>query len=316
MERSKHLTKFVGLSALLVAGSAAFFSVFGLSNLFAGAKLSVVVMAGSLEFGKLVAASFLYRFWDNINRLLKIYLVTGVIILVGITSAGIFGYLSNAYQGATLEFEKQSTELIAVEERIEQLEEDKEFLKEELSVAISELPDNYITAKRNLREQYNPQIVRVNEEILDYKKTRADLEIQLVSTGVDVGPAIYLARTFGTDIDTVVKFFIFILIFVFDPLAVMLVIAYNQALIDRNKLTQDDGSANKKDASQHENWKDIYSQDTLIEEDTERMDIIGQNGNDGLHYDIEEPDVEPREENDPGPKIEIQPSARGGVRIL
>ena len=67
MERSKHLTKFVGLSALLVAGSAAFFSVFGLSNLFAGAKLSVVVMAGSLEFGKLVAASFLYRFWDNIN---------------------------------------------------------------------------------------------------------------------------------------------------------------------------------------------------------------------------------------------------------
>ena len=71
MERSKHLTKFVGLSALLVAGSAAFFSVFGLSNLFAGAKLSVVVMAGSLEFGKLVAASFLYRFWDNVNKLLR-----------------------------------------------------------------------------------------------------------------------------------------------------------------------------------------------------------------------------------------------------
>ena len=67
MERSKHLTKLVGLSALLVAGSAAFFSVFGLSNLFAGAKLSVVVMAGSLEFGKLVAASFLYRFWYNIG---------------------------------------------------------------------------------------------------------------------------------------------------------------------------------------------------------------------------------------------------------
>ena len=246
------------------------------------------------------------------------------IVLVFITSAGIFGYLSNAYQGATLEFEKQSTELIAVEERIEQLEEDKVFLKEELSIAISELPDNYITAKRKLREDYNPQITQVNQEILEFKTRRADLEIQLVSTGVDVGPAIYLARTFGTDIDTVVKFFIFILIFVFDPLAVMLVIAYNQTLIDRTTRKEDNvpnvpagGSINIESASantQHDNWKDIYSQPTLIE-DEERMDIIGQNGNDGLHYDItdqdliDDDDVEPREENDPQ-----RPTLKGGVK--
>ena len=74
-------------------------------------------------------------------------------------------------------------------------------MKEELEY-ISELPDNYITAKRKLREDYNPQITQVNQEILEFKTRRADLEIQLVSTGVDVGPAIYLARTFGTDIDT------------------------------------------------------------------------------------------------------------------
>jgi len=202
--------------------------------------------------------------------------------LIFITSAGIFGYLSNAYQGATLEFEKQSTELLTIEERIEQLDEDKVFLKEELEVAISELPDNYITAKRKLREEYNPQITQINQELLEFKTRRADLEIQLVSTGVDVGPAIYLARTFGTDIDTVVKFFIFILIFVFDPLAVMLVIAYNQALL-QNK---------PKEKTQHDNWKDIYSQDTLIEDD-ERMDIIGQNGNDGLHYDLEDEEDKP-----------------------
>ena len=207
--------------------------------------------------------------------------------------------MSNAYQGATLEFEKQSTELLTIEERIDQLEEDKVFLKEELEVAISELPDNYITAKRKLREDYNPQILQINNELLEYKKTRADLEIQLVSTGVDVGPAIYLARTFGTDIDTVVKFFIFILIFVFDPLAVMLVIAYNQALLERKP----------KEKTQHENWQDIYSQPTLIE-DNERMDIIGQNGNDGLHYDVE-PDIEPDDNNNPNP----QPTARGGIRI-
>ena len=135
--------------------------------------------------------------------------------------------------------------------------------------------------------------LQFNNELLEYKKTRADLEIQLVSTGVDVGPAIYLARTFGTDIDTVVKFFIFILIFVFDPLAVMLVIAYNQALLERNK------------QSTRCSWRDIIQTNdgaSAFEEDNERMDIIGQNGNDGLHYDlIDEPDVEPREENDPRP---------------
>tara|TARA_A100001201_G_scaffold139019_1_gene130541 strand:- start:47 stop:898 length:852 start_codon:yes stop_codon:yes gene_type:complete len=230
MERSKHLTKFVGLSALLVAGSAAFFSVFGLSNLFAGAKLSVVVMAGSLEFGKLVAASFLYRFWDNINRLLKIYLVTGVIILVGITSAGIFGYLSNAYQGATINFEKQSTELLALEDRLDVLEEDRVFLKQELEDQVESLPENYITAKRNLREQYNPQIQVISNDILEVKGRISDLEIELIETGVDVGPAIYLAKAFETDVDNVVKFFIFILIFVFDPLAVSLVLAFNHAI--------------------------------------------------------------------------------------
>ena len=297
MENSKYFIYWIGLSALLIAGSAAAFSVYGLAKLFSGAFISVVIMAGSLELGKLVTASFLYRYWNMINWFQKVYMTIATIVLVFITSAGIFGYLSNAYQGATLEFEKQSTELLTIEERIDQLDEDKVFLKEELEQAISELPDNYITAKRKLREEYNPQITQLNQELLEYKTRRADLEIGLVSTGVDVGPAIYLARTFGTDIDTVVKFFIFILIFVFDPLAVMLVIAYNQALIDRNKLSGGPPRITNGGAS-------------AFEEDNERMDIIGQNGNDGLHYDIEEPDVEPREENDPQ-----RPTLKGGVKI-
>ena len=270
MENSKYFIYWIGLSALLIAGSAAAFSVYGLAKLFSGAFISVVIMAGALELGKLVTASFLYRYWNMINWFQKVYMTIATIVLVFITSAGIFGYLSNAYQGATLEFEKQSTELLTIEERIEQLDEDKVFLKEELEQAISELPDNYITAKRKLREEYNPQITQLNQELLEYKTRRADLEIELVSTGVDVGPAIYLARTFGTDIDTVVKFFIFILIFVFDPLAVMLVIAYNQALMDRKKDEPEVESIIEKDASaktQDEHWKDIYSQDTLIEEE-------------------------------------------------
>ena len=239
MERSKNFHIWLGIAALLIAGSAGFFSVFGLSKLFAGAAFSVIIMAGSLEFGKLVTAAFLYRYWDKINLFQKTYLMTAVVTLVLITSAGIFGYLSNAYQGATVTFEKQSNQLIAYEDRLEQLQEDKVFLKEELEVQVKDLPDNYITAKRKLREEYNPQIQQVNQEILRVKGEIGDLKVGLVETGVDVGPAIYLARTFNTDVDSVVKFFIFILIFVFDPLALALVLAFNHALMHEEKEKDD-----------------------------------------------------------------------------
>jgi hypothetical protein len=229
-EKSKIFPYLVGIAALAVAGSAAFYSVFGLSKLFSGATFAVIIMAGSLEFAKLVTATFLYRYWTHVNLWMKTYMLVGVITLVGITSAGIFGFLSNAYQGATIEFEKETTVLLYKEDRLNQLQEDKQYLKDELEFAISELPDNYITAKRQLRADYNPKVLEVNDQILQIKQEVGDLKTALIETGVDVGPAIYLARAFSTDVDSVVKFFIFILIFVFDPLAVVLVIAYNVAL--------------------------------------------------------------------------------------
>ena len=280
-EQSKNFSKLVGISALLIAFSAAFFSVFGLSKLFAGAELSVIIMASSLEFGKLVAASFLYRYWDKINLLQKFYMTFATVVLIIITSAGIFGFLSNAYQGATVEFEKESTNLIFKEDRLKQLEEDKRYLKEELEQAIADLPDNYRTARRKLREDYQPQISEINKQMIDLKGEIGELKTALVETGVDVGPVIYLARTFETDIDTVVKFFIFILIFVFDPMAVMFVISYNVALENRE---------DKKWPVYGEKKKEEPI--TLTDVDEERMDIIGQNGNDGLHYEEVENDNE------------------------
>ena len=254
MKKGNFFQYVVGLSALLVAGSAAYYSVFGLSKLFSGAMFAVVVMAGSLEFAKLVSASFLYRYWNKINQILKIYMTIGVVTLVFITSAGIFGFLSNAYQGATVEFEKESTKLLYKEDRLSQLEEDKQYLKEELELAISELPENYITAKRKLGEDYNPKVLEINDEILGVKSEIGDLKTALIETGVDVGPAIYLARVFGTDVDTVVKFFIFILIFVFDPMAVSLVIAYNRILEDNIKVSSNSNITTKK------KWWEVYGE--------------------------------------------------------
>ena len=305
MERSENFHIYLGIAALLIAGSAAIFSVFGLSKLFAGAAFSVIIMAGSLEFGKLVTAAFVYRYWDKINIFQRTYLMTAVVTLVLITSAGIFGYLSNAYQGATVSFEKQTNQLLAYEDRLEQLVEDKSFLKEELEVQVKDLPENYITAKRKLREEYNPRIQQVNNEILDVKGRIGDLKVELVETGVDVGPAIYLARVFGTDVDTIVKFFIFILIFVFDPLAVMLVVAFNQALILReendsskkgnqvNLITKKEKSwwkfwemygEDEKEKTQTEHWKDIYNEPIDVDDLPEIEDKTSKNniGRDGV----------------------------------
>ena len=213
-------------------------------------------MAGSLEFGKLVAASFLYRYWDKINFLQKFYMSLATLILIAITSAGIFGFLSNAYQGATVEFEKQSTTLMFKEERLTQLQEDKVFLKDELEQAITELPENYRTAKKKLREDYQPQISEINEKMLNLKGEIGDLKTALVETGVDVGPAIYLARTFNTDIDTVVKFFIFVLIFVFDPMAVMFIISYNVALEHTDDMKSGSSGPKKKKRK----WWAVYGE--------------------------------------------------------
>ena len=268
MKKNNTFQYMVGLSALLVAGSAAYYSVFGLSKLFAGATLAVVIMAGSLEFAKLVSASFLYRYWTKVNTWLKYYMTVGVITLVLITSAGIFGFLSNAYQGATIEFEKQSATLLYKEDRLSQLQEDKQYLKEELEQSVKALPDNYPTAKRKLREEYNPKVLEINKQMLDIKQEIGDLKVSLIETGVDVGPAIYLARTFGTDIDTVVKFFIFILIFVFDPMAVSLVLAYNKILVEKLK----DKEKYKKNIDL-EKPKDIYIAKDLIK-DEEKIEEV------------------------------------------
>ena len=109
---------------------AAFFSVTGIGMLFSGSFIAVCMMASSLEVGKLVTASFLYRYWNTINWLQKSYMTIATIILIGITSMGIFGFLSNSYMGATQEFDTMITKLEVYKEQLVVLEEDKIFLKQ------------------------------------------------------------------------------------------------------------------------------------------------------------------------------------------
>ena len=274
----------MGLSGLFISSMAAFFSVTGIGMLFSGSFIAVCMMAASLEVGKLVTASFLYRYWSVVNWLQKTYMTIATIVLIGITSMGIFGFLSNSYMGATQEFDGMITKLNVYKDQLETLEEDKVFLKEELETSVNALPDNYITAKRKLREEYNPLIQEKSVLIAELKQKVGKIEIEMVDTGIDVGPLLYISEAFNTDIDTAVKWIMFILILVFDPLAVIMVIGFNIALLRED---EDDDSGKDYDIFKPTPpTPKVYTQ--LEEsEQNERMDVIGQNGNTGEHYDEE-----------------------------
>lgn len=244
----KPFTLLVGFAALVVAGCAAFFSVTGLALLFSGASLAVGLMGTSLEIAKLVAASYLHRFWNETNKLLRGYLLLGVLILVVITSAGIFGFLSNAYQSTSLKSDVVSREIGVFQSKITQ----NEVQITQITTQITNLQQNsgnligggkvnnrlirsidnrdkQINKLSNKMGVLNDSIAVWNIKINEIKNNNLDLERE-------IGGFKFIAESFGLPINSVVKFFIFLLIFVFDPMAVTLLIAFNTALeTDRKK---------------------------------------------------------------------------------
>jgi len=251
----------VALSAALVAGCAAYYSVFGLSQLFAGASLAVIIMASSLEFSKVIAVSFLHRYWDKISIGLRAYLSIGVFILICVTSAGIYGFLSNAYQktankleitegqsgvlnGKKSLFEKNITDnnniITTKSTRVQQLTQLRTNQENRLDGATTN------SAKSKARGDINSangEIQKLNGEIDVLNNKNASLsdsvsfyankliELKINDhASAEIGPLKYLAQLTGQPMDKVVNWFILLLIFVFDPLAVALVIATNRVI--------------------------------------------------------------------------------------
>lgn len=233
------------LTTLSIAGSAAFFSIYGLAQIFTGSFLPVVIMAGSLEAGKLVSASYIYRYWKRISWLLKAYLISAVVILMVITSAGIFGFLSAAYQQDTLPLKQNEQKITLLEnerKEITQLKQERLDRKKQIDKDIANLPNTYITARQRLMKSYGPELDQLKEDIANYTnrmkeiiKEKHKLKTATLEQRVHTGPIIFIAKElFHDDVDEATKWLIFILIFAFDPLAVALTIATNQAFIDRN----------------------------------------------------------------------------------
>lgn len=231
------------LTTLSIAGSAAFFSIYGLAQIFTGSFWPVVVMASSLEAGKLVSASFLYRYWSKIGFLMKTYLFTAIFILMVITSAGIFGFLSAAYQQDILPLEEMETQIEVYEGRKTEIDQSKVDLLAELArmdAQIDAIPGNHSTNRRRMRESQEADRERVRSELARLASEfqvitteQGELRKQVLSQAVHTGPIIFIAEAFGREVDDATKWMILIIIFAFDPLAVILTIGANIAYVER-----------------------------------------------------------------------------------
>ena len=324
----------IAFSALSVSASAAFYSVSGLSKLFAGAQLEVIIMAGSLEFAKLVTASLLYQYWDTINKTLRTYLSISTVILVLITSMGIYGFLSAAYQEtysklSMVENEKSfiqqkinfyqndvtryDTEIERISSNISTLSNAKASTIEVRDTTVSGGVRRTISTTELRMAQSRINIEEENRKSTQSKRIIASDSLQKFQLQVleldnntevagELGPLQYLSSLTGYSMDKIINVLLLIIIFVFDPLAISLVVAANFAF---------DQAYPKKKYKEN-----IYGEEVELDEEgyplpnealtkaaekaekefdwdaaEKRMEIIGQNGNDGEHY---ESNMEPK----------------------
>jgi cell division protein FtsL len=316
----------VGLAAILIAGCAAYFSVTGLGVLFSGASVAVMVMAGTLEFAKLVAATYLKQTWNTIRGFNKVYLTIAVGLLMFITSLGIFGYLSNAFQQQNLKLEQVGREIQVWNSKIQQ----DTIQITQLSQQITELNqnqgkiiDNGNVNSRILKSVDNrdvqiaklqdkigilqDSVVKFNEKINQIKNDNIGIERE-------VGGFRFVADAFGWELNTVVKFFIILIVLVFDPLAIALVIAFNGLIGKKNEEPQQPNGITEKSY-------EIYGEkSSLVENILQKSDDSGKFSPKPNETPIivenseqEEPEVEfiPNPEENHKPVLKYSPKTGG-----
>jgi hypothetical protein len=315
--KNKIFPYIIALTALSVSASAAFYSVTGLSKLFAGASTQVMIMAGSLEVAKLVIASLLYQYWDTLNKTLRAYLMGATIVLILITSMGIYGYLSAAYQTTASQAGNAEAQVTLLETKKQNFVQQRDLYNTEktnlvqgitqLQSGLANNKTSYVDKKGNLIQSTSNSNRKSFEKQLDNSTLRQSeisakldiindsifkLDTQIVeakttnNSAGELGPLKYLSGLTGVSMDRIINWLLLVIIFVFDPLAIALVITANFAFArlrkpESIKTIDDDNDWELliNEGLDNEPWYD--------EEAEHRMDIIGQNGNEGEHYENE-----------------------------
>jgi hypothetical protein len=250
---------FIGLlflSALAVSGCAAWFSVAGLISIFSSAPLATGLMGGSLELAKLVAASWIYRNWHTAPRILRYYFTASVVVLSIITSLGIFGYLSKAHLDQAAVTGQSVGQLALIDEKIrihrENIDASRKALKQ-MDEAVDQVmarssdekgADKAVAIRRSQQKERGRLLSEIETEqkaVTQLNEQRAPLSAEVRKIEAEIGPIKYVAElVYGAStedmIGKAVRLIIMSLIFVFDPLAILLVIAGNMSLLARENI--------------------------------------------------------------------------------
>lgn len=250
--KDKLFPSLIALSALSVSASAAFYSISGLSKLFAGASLEVIIMASSLEIAKLVIASLLYQYWNELNKTLRVYLTIATTVLILITSMGIYGFLSSAYQETANKDGVITQQITTLETKKglyiqtrDNLLKEKQSLNELRGTLSKGATTQFTDKKGNLVVRSNKANIKQMESTSksdDKLTARLDvandsifalenriLEVKTGGATSELGPLKYLSGLTGLPMDKIINYLLLVIIFVFDPLAIALVIAANFA---------------------------------------------------------------------------------------
>ena len=294
----------IALSALSVSASAAFYSVTGLSKLFAGASFEVIVMAGSLEISKLVIASLLYQYWNDLNKILRTYLTVAATILVLITSMGIYGFLSAAYQETYQKLSVTQNKIEFLENKAKFYEDDVTRYDQELnrisdnistlsnakatsiqvrdtsvvggvrstiSTAELRLAQSRIKVEEDNRKEINAKRTTAADSLQKYKLEILDLQNSADTVG-ELGPLQYLSGLTGTPMDKIINILLLVIIFVFDPLAISLVIAANYAF-DKAKPKKNIYGEVEDDFYDDSEWDEDNALDQVLNDFVEDIEV-------------------------------------------
>lgn len=240
------------ITALFISSVAAWFSIAGLIAIFPGATVAVGLMGAALEMGKLVSASWIYRYWNNTNLIMKGYFVSSIIILSFITSIGIFGYLTRAHVEGTQGLGANTDQIFLLDEQINNERQTiamSRLALQQMDAAVNNLSANEKTTERavavrnnqrNERTNISKTILLSNTQIVELQKQKSSLNVGQRKLETEIGPIKYFAQlVYAADdaatIDKAVRMLTLMLIFVFDPLAILLIIAANVSMQTRPK---------------------------------------------------------------------------------
>jgi hypothetical protein len=209
--------------ALFVAAAAAYFSIYGLALIFSGAMIPVIIMASALEVGKLCATSVVYNYWKDLSYLMRGYLISAILVLMLITSGGIYGFLSSAYQQDQLPLEK-------ITEKIKLL--DIEYNRKvgrlkQMDDIISSISSNYISKRLEEKKQQRTEREQLATRINEIENEKLEISNKKIETESHIGPIIYIAKALNRTTDDAIHWLILLFVFAFDPLAVALTIVAN-----------------------------------------------------------------------------------------